>query len=152
MRYWDSSALVPLLIEEAGSKQARAWLREDPTILTWVWSRAEITSSVERRVREGRVTRDERRAILGRLEKLAADWDEVVDILAVRTRANALLARHPLRAADAGQLGAALLACEGEPGTLTLVCLDGRFAEAGEREGLRVLSWSPGRVQEAEGS
>ena len=33
-------------------------------------------------------------------------------MLSVRTRANAVLARHPLRAADAGQLGAALLVSE----------------------------------------
>ncbi len=144
MRYWDSSALVPLLIEEEGSERTRGWLREDPAILTWVWTRVEITSAVERRVREGVVTRDERRRILRRLQEVAADWDEVVDILAVRHRATALLARHSLRAADAGQLGAALLAAEGEPGTLTLVCLDDRLADAGEREGLQVLTWFAG--------
>jgi hypothetical protein len=72
--------------------------------------------------------------------ELAKSWDEVVDLFAVRARALSLLARHDLRAADAAQLGAALLAAEDHPASLTFVCLDDRLAAAAEREGLRVLT------------
>ena len=62
----------------------------------------------------------------------------MVDVLAVRTRANAVLRRHPLRAADAAQLGAAMLVSEQLADPLVFLCLDQRVAEAAEREGLAV--------------
>ena len=61
------------------------------------------------------------------------------DLLAVRARACTLLARHPLRAADAGQLAAALLVQEQLGGGLAFVCLDQRLSLAAEKESLRVI-------------
>ena len=139
MRYWDASALVPLVVAEPASDRVREWLAEDGHIITWVWTCTEIVSAVERRSREGALSRMERREVLGRFDALAGDWDEVTDILAVRSRANALLARHPLRAADAGQLGAAVLVQEQSAEPLTFVCLDQRLSSAAELQGLRVL-------------
>ena len=110
MRYWDASALVPLVVEEEATRRARAWLAEDPTILTWAWTRVELAGAVERRARQGELSQAQRRAALSRFDELARSWDEVVDLFAVRARALALLARHDLRAADAAQLAAALLA------------------------------------------
>lgn len=75
-----------------------------------------------------------------RFAALADAWDEVTDMLAIRSRANALLARHPLRAADAGQLGAAVLVREQLAGELVFVCLDLRLSLAAERKSLRVLA------------
>lgn len=140
MRYWDASAIVPLVIAEPASDQTRAWLENDPAVVTWAWTHVELASAVERRARQGQLERQQRRACLDRFSDLARSWDEVVDLHAVRARALALLARHPLRAADAAQLGAALLVAEGDPGSLIFVCLDERLALAADREGLRVLS------------
>ena len=81
----------------------------------------------------------QRREVLARFDTFANNWKEVTGVLAVRSRANALLARHPLRAADAGQLGAALLVQEQLAGPLTFVCLDQRVSLAAELESLRVL-------------
>lgn len=140
MMYWDASAIVPLLIREANSDRVRSWLTEDASIVTWFWTRVELVGAVERRVREGILTRRHRRDLLARFNDLAERWDEVTDILAVRTHALSLLARHPLRAADAAQLASALLVAEGrDPPDLTFVCLDARLAAAAEIEGLRVL-------------
>ena len=139
MRYWDASALVPLVVAEPDSGVVRTWLSEDDQIVTWAWTRTEIVSAVERRVREGSLSRAQRREVLRRFEAFAGSWDEVTDVLAVRSRANALLARHPLRAADAGQLGAALLIQERLAGALTFVCLDHRLSSAAELESLRVV-------------
>ena len=139
MRYWDASALVPLVVAEPGSGVVRAWLSEDDQIVTWAWTRTEITSAIERRTREGSLSRLQRREVLRRFEAFAGSWDEVTDVLAVRSRANAVLARHPLRAADAGQLGAALLIQEQLAGALTFVCLDHRLSSAAELESLRVV-------------
>ena len=139
MRYWDASALVPLAIAETESPMVGGWLEDDPTIVTWACTRVELASAVERRARRGEISREQRRAALARFEELAALWDEVVDLFPVRVRALSLLARHPLRAADAAQLGAALLAAGEDPSTLTFVCLDERLALAAEQEGLRIL-------------
>lgn len=139
MRYWDASALVPLIVDEPGTTEVRAWLGQDSSIITWAWTRVEIVSAIERRAREGELSRSQRRETLSRFEGLFGAWDEVTDVLAVRTLALGLLARHPLRAADAAQLGAALLATEGRPETLEFVCLDERLALAAEKEGLPVL-------------
>ena len=138
MRYWDASALVPLIVAEPDSQRVRRWLSEDDRIVTWVWTRTEITSAIERRARDGLLSRPQRRNVLARFDVLAARWDEVADMLAVRSRANALLARHSLRAADAGQLGAALLVQEQLARPLTFVCLDSRLSLAAELEGLRL--------------
>ena len=140
MRYWDASAIVPLAIAEPSSERVREWLREDSDLVTWAWTRVELASAVERRARQGQLDREERRACLDRFAELGRAWDEVFDLHAVRSRALALLARHPLRAADAAQLGAALVVAEGDPASLVFVCLDEQLAVAADREGLRVLS------------
>ena len=139
MRYWDPSALVPLIVSEPTSGVMRSCLAEDSEIVTWVWTEVEIISAVERRTREGWLTRPQRRQVLRRLDALSDTWDEVTEVLAVRSRAGSLLARHPIRAADAAQLGAALVVNEQLAGPLRFVCLDHRLAEAAEREGLRIL-------------
>jgi len=46
---------------------------------------------------------------------------------------------HPLRAADALQLSAAIVAADGDPSSLELVTLDRRLAEAAMLEGFPVL-------------
>ena len=140
MRYWDASALVPLVVAEPDSDSVRAWLSDDDHIVTWAWTRTEIIGAIERRTRDGVLSRAQRRETLGRFDRFADSWDEITDVLAVRARANALLARHPLRAADAGQLGTALLVDEQFAGALTFVCLDARLALAAEQEGLRIAT------------
>lgn len=139
MRYWDASAIVPLVVAEPDSELVRTWLSEDDRIATWAWTRTEITAAIERRTREGTLSRQQRREVIERFDAFARSWDEVTDVLAVRARATALLARHPLRAADAGQLGAALLIKEQLAGALMFVCLDRRLSSAAELESLRVL-------------
>lgn len=51
-----------------------------------------------------------------------------------------MLSRHPLRAADAGQLAAAILFREYLDDTLSFACLDQRLRAAARMEGLEVLS------------
>lgn len=139
MTYWDASALVPLLVREAGTPRAQAWLSEDSSVVTWVWTRVEISSAIERRFREKIFTRAQRRELTDRLDAMSRQWDEITDVMVTRKHALRLLARHPLRAADAAQLAAALVACEGHPDGTRFACLDARLAEAAELEGFSVL-------------
>ena len=140
MRYWDASAIVPLLVKESTSEWAYDCLESDSCLVTWQWSVVEIRSAIERRAREGLLGRAERRQIINRLQALSNEWDEVTDGLAVRRQAVNLLARYSLRAADAGQLAAALLVAEHDPASLEFVSLDQRLQQAAEREGFRPLS------------
>ncbi len=138
MKYWDSSALVPLLVEEAESRGRRAILREDPLILTWWLSRAECASALNRLHRDGSLSGRGLDKALARLQTLSAAWAEVQPGEAVRSRALRLLRLHPVRAADALQLSASLVACEENPSSLAFVCGDGRLAEAARKEGFAV--------------
>ena len=141
MRYWDASALAPLVIEEEASELALGWLRSDTEIALWGLTRLELVSAVERRVLEGNIPTSARQPALRLIERITADAHEITDLAAVRMRALPLLARHPLRAADAAQLGAALLVADPDPASLVMVVLDRRLAAAAEREGLVVLTW-----------
>ena len=126
---------------EAGTELVDDWLRSDEGICTWGMTRVELSSAIERRAREGVLSSVQRREALRLVADLISTANEVVDLEAVRVRAVAVLARHSLRAADAAQLGAALLVSEGGLRNLPFVCLDRRLAEAANREGLDVLSW-----------
>jgi len=141
VRFWDASALLPLIVSESGSELVAPWLKEDPEVVVWGLTRVEIASAIERRARAGQLSSSERSALLLRAERVVNDAHEVLDLSAVRVRATALLARHALRAADAAQLGAALLVADPDPSSLTMVVLDRRLADAAAREGLRVLGW-----------
>jgi predicted nucleic acid-binding protein len=139
MRFWDTSAIVPLLVEQAHSKGCRQLLRADRQVLVWVFARTETTSALWRVHREGLFDRDGLRDAERRLSALARRWHEVDAVLPVREQAERLLRIHPLRTADALQLGAALLAADHRPRGRAFVCLDDRLGSAAESEGFDVL-------------
>jgi uncharacterized protein len=139
VRFWDASAVVPLVIQEASTEMVSGWLEADPEMLLWGLTRVEIVSAIERRAREGILSMAARTAALRRIDRIAGAAHEVTDLLAVRSKSIALLGRYPLRAADATQLGAALVVADPEPASLTMAVLDRRLAEAAAREGLEIL-------------
>lgn len=139
MRYWDSSALLPLLVQETTTAAIQALVASDGNLLTWWGSRVEAASALARLAREGALSVTVHHAVLAQLGMLAQSWDEVVPGDAVRDQAERLLRLHPLRAADALQLAAAVVASEHKPATLPLVTLDQRLRDAALREGFPVL-------------
>jgi predicted nucleic acid-binding protein len=141
MRYWDTSAIVPVVVDEPGTKLVRELLETDPSIVTWTLTWVELCGAVERRARQGSIDARSRRILLQRFTSLSKAWDEVVEVDAVRTRAVSLLARHSVRAADALQLASAAVLAEGDPTGLEFVCLDRNLADAADREGFRVRTW-----------
>ncbi len=139
MRYWDSSALLPLVILENTSGPMRELLAADRDVLTWWGSRIESASALSRLGREGALVAGKLEAAFTRMDALARTWDEVLPTEPVREHAIRLLRVHPLRGADALQLAAAVVAAEDRPGTLPLVTLDRRLRDAALREGFSVL-------------
>lgn len=143
MRFWDSSALVPLLIAEPSSGQVAALLREDSEMIAWWTARVECASALRRREREGLLAaRDVQRAS-ELLSELSAAWSEVLPARRVRALAERALAVHPLRAADALQLAAAQAWRQDEPAGAPFVCLDERLRDAAAREGFMPLPAAP---------
>ncbi len=110
MRFWDSSAITPLLVEEADSGRREEALRADAAMLVWYGTLAEIESALCRRLRENPECSDAVDMARKKLHHLAESWMEVEPTRTVRSRALRLLRVHPLRAADAFQLAAALVA------------------------------------------
>jgi uncharacterized protein len=118
---------------------AERWLRDDSDVVVWTLTRVELLSALARRRRHEPAAA--RRLQGARQELLVAwnRWSEITAIDLVHRHAERIVETHPLRAADALQLGAALVASEDDPAALEFVTLDRQQALAAEREGFRVL-------------
>jgi predicted nucleic acid-binding protein len=128
-----------VVVTETATPRVRRWIAEDRDVVVWVLTRVELLSAVSRRRRElggtaGWLVRA-RRELLDASER----WTEISAIDLVRVHAERVVERYPLRAADAVHIGAALVACDGDPASLDFVTLDEAQARAAEGEGFRVL-------------
>ncbi len=142
MRFWDSSAIVPLLLREKSTPALRKLYEVDPEVLAWWGAEAECVSALARLERQSPSLGPAVEDALGRLDALKRAWHEVQCVLTVREAARRLLRVHELRAADALQLAAAVVASENRPSTLEIVCLDRTLARAALREGFRIVPGS----------
>jgi predicted nucleic acid-binding protein len=139
VRFWDSSAVVPLLVPERTSGQVRQLHASDPAVIAWWGAEIECISAVARAERAGRLPAAGATEGLRRLASLRRGWHEVEPGEEVREAAKRLLRVHDLRAADSLHLAAAFVAAEGRPGSLEFVCLDDRLRLAAGREGFVIV-------------
>lgn len=139
MRFWDSSAVLPLLVEEARSKECRALRRADRTMVVWMLTRTEVLSALHRLVREGHLRKPDLGPATRRLDTLSSTWTEVDALEPARERAERALGVHVLTAADALQLGAALVAARDRPKRRVFITADERLADAARAEGFDVV-------------
>ena len=138
MKFWDTSAVIPLLVHEPRTDRMIAQLAEDADLAVWWGTPIECASALARLERQGAAAASVE-AAFERLDTLAAAWLEVEPHAEIREIARRLLRVHPLRAADALQLAAATQAADRRPSTLTFVSLDDRLRVAAAKEGFRVL-------------
>ena len=139
MRFWDSSALVPLLVNEPAALRMSGLLEHDHDLAAWWGTPVECASALSRRRADGSLDADGYRMATDLLDSLAAAWTEIPPTDSIREQAMRLVRMHRLRAADALQLAAAIVASDLEPSALEFVTLDARQAEAAEREGFSVV-------------
>lgn len=139
MRFWDSSAIVPLLVAEPATAGVRALYLEDHAVAVWWMTPVECASALARLERDGALRAQAAAESFRRLDALTPSWIEIEPAAEIREVARRLLRSHPLRTGDALQLAAAYLAAERRPATLELVTLDDRLAEAADREGFVVV-------------
>lgn len=139
MKFWDSSALVPLLTSQPSTKSLESLYAADAHLIVWWATPVECVSGLSRLEREGGITARELSTALERLARLSKSWDEIQPNSRLRDLALRMLRNHPLRAADALQLAAGIVASEHNATTLPFVCLDNRLAEAAAKEGFRIV-------------
>ena len=140
MKFWDSSAVVPLLVRERSTPFYERLYARDPDMTVWWGTGVECVSALARYERDPRLSASV--AIqegFRRLEEAASRWHEIAAGAAVKEVALALLRRHALRAADALQLAAALTAREHRPSPLEFVCADRDLLAAAKKEGLATI-------------
>jgi predicted nucleic acid-binding protein len=139
VRFWDTSALVSLVLREAGTSSVRPLYEADQEMALWWGTRTECVSAIVRAIREGRLDASLETRARASLRELIERGDEVAPTEIVRGRAERVLATHPLRAADALQLAAGLTWARERPQGQAFVCLDGRLRDAARREGFTIL-------------
>lgn len=140
MRYWDTSAIIGLLVDEPSSAGVRDEHARDIEMSTWWGTQVECVSALARLDREGRLSPTATSDAFRRLDRLSAGWTEIVPSERLRTVSQRLLRTHALRAGDALQLAAASVAAEDRPRSLPFVTRDVRLALAAEREGFATVT------------
>lgn len=149
MRFWDSSALVPLCVDESSSTEMRALLREDAELAVWWGTSVECLAALARHERSGNLTPSDASLALAALAELSGTWLECPPTDPLRDVARRVVRIHDVRTADAFQLAAAETVSERRPESLPFVTLDTRLATAARREGYPVLPFSSSRLPSA---
>jgi hypothetical protein len=139
VRFWGTSAVVPLCVSEPATREVRRLAGTDPSLVVWWGTRVECASALARLRRDGRLAPAVERRARRVLSALAGEWSEVLPTEVPRERAERLLGVHSLTAADALQLAAALVWSRGETREHQVVSFDQRLRAAAEREGFDLL-------------
>lgn len=139
MKFWDTSALLPLCFKEAHTEIIKKIVSDDESMVVWWGSLVECYSAIARLRREGILDLVSERQVFNILKTLSSGWIEVEPSNEVRQLTRRLLKLHNLRAADALQLAAALVWVERNPVDQGFVSLDHRLREAAQNEGFSVL-------------
>ena len=143
MKFWDSSAVIPLLVPETTSRSLQRLYDADPVMFAWWATEIECTSAIARRQRVGHLREDVAAEAFARLSALKVAWHELEPGDEVRESAKRFIRVHDLRTADALQLAAAFLIAEARPSTLEFVSLDDRLLAAARREGFSTTRPAP---------
>lgn len=139
MRFWDASALVPLVISEQTSAEVERLAATDEVMAVWWGTSVECRSAIRRRTRDGSLLPDAASRALLEVDEIAGEAVETAPAELLRSIACQLLDRHALRAGDALQLAAAMKTRETVAEPIDFVCLDQRLRQTVEREGFAVL-------------
>lgn len=137
--FWDTSALVPLCVQQQPSPAVRQLLAQHQIAVWWA-TPVEMRSAFERLLRMGHLTIPEHSAAGARLETLRRAWRELQPGEALRAQAETFLTRYPLRAADALQLAAAWTWCSGQPQTCAFISADSHLLEAAQQAGFQIVA------------
>lgn len=139
MKFWDASAIVPLLVADRTTGRLQAIAQRDPDMLAWWGAAVECASALARLERAAALDAKATELAFRRLTQIADAWHEIEPSELVRENAVRFLRVHPLRVADALQLAAAFVAAERRPVSLQVVTLDEHLADAMRKEGFALI-------------
>jgi predicted nucleic acid-binding protein len=139
VRFWDSSAIVPLLLMEPHTPEALHILSEDPALTVWWGTSLESHAAIWAAVRRGRVEPVDAMSAENRLGELRRLWSEIQPDDEIRNEVERLLRLHDIRTGDALQLAAAWTARRQSRGNVPFVCFDRRLRQAAFIEGFKLI-------------
>ncbi len=137
--FWDTSALVPLCVQQEPSPAVRQML-ELHGIAVWWATTVVMRSAFKRLLRMGQLSIPEHAAAGVRLEKLRRGWRELQSSEALRSQAETFLTSYPLKAADSLQLAAAWIWCSGHAQDCVFISGDAQLLEAAQQVGFQIVA------------
>lgn len=140
--FWDSSALIPLCVQEQTSHHAKTLAKQFAPVVWWATA-VEIHSAIARLHRAGELNDAAKQAALDRLLVISHGWREILPSDKLRDQAEALLDTYSMRAGDSLQLAAAIVWCQQKPSRQTFISGDVRLCEAAAQAGFTVIKPSP---------
>lgn len=135
MRFWDTSAIGPLLWQERSTDQRLQELEADRLMVVWWGALVEIESALCRRLSRNEIQADQGEQVRARLKVLADAWVEIEPSYMLREMAKRLIRVHGLRSADSLQLAASLVACGNMPNGHIFLSEDRQLKSAAAKEG-----------------
>ncbi|MFP4069943.1 MAG: type II toxin-antitoxin system VapC family toxin [Verrucomicrobiota bacterium] len=141
MNFWDSSAILPLLVRESNSEATRVYLDSHPELALWWATPVECVSALARKEREGKLNLSQMIAAQKNLDLIVESSVRVDPTDRVRGLAQKLLRRYPLRAADSLQLAAASVLAGEATQDYGFICNDSRLTLAASKEGFEVVAF-----------
>lgn len=138
--FWDSSAIVPLLVRDSFTTRSREFLRKYPGIVSWWNMPVEVHGGLARLSREKRISEEAYDAALGYLQEFRKRCKEIQPVDRVRDLAEECLDRFQIRSADALQLSAAMIWCKQIPRNRPFLCFDSELSAAARQIGFDVHS------------
>ena len=139
MRFWDTSAIAPLLWMEETSSERTKQLEQDPLMVVWWGTSVEVESALFRRSANIEIDVGNTERARNRLTFLSNSWIEIQPTDSIREMAKRLIRVHGLRSADSLQLAAALGACGNHPKNQNFLTGDQNLKRAATKEGFSCL-------------
>lgn len=139
LAFWDSSAIIPLCVDQAATQTARKLSEQYDAVIWWATS-VEIASAFARLMRMEDIDNAELADAQDYLYRLQTRWREVEPSSSLRTLAEELPARFGLRAADALQLAAASTWTMHRPANRPFLSGDQKLLDAARQMGFRTIA------------
>src|SRR3989442_2338410 len=97
VRFWDTSALIALVVAERATARAERWLREDSDVADWTLTRVELLSALARRRREQHPSAHHLLAARREILSASHPCSEVTAVDVQRRYAERAVVPHPIK-------------------------------------------------------
>jgi predicted nucleic acid-binding protein len=139
MKFWDTSAIIPLIIDQACSSEIKEIFKPDTRMVVFWGTYIECHSALSRLHRENILTREGLRDAIKLLDVLNNYWTEILPGNLLKEQSVRVISIHGLKTLDSLQLASALIWTNKNPKGNGFVSLDRQLREAAGREGFNVL-------------